>query len=119
MNDITQQSYTKEITDLAYDIATELLDEHDSREEAEEAAYDRIHETVDGHEWVIYTYQAGLVPDFSSNYDAYRDCYCNEDIGAIVSEKGLDAVKPVIAYFAMTQDISEQMEQAFDAVEGE
>lgn len=114
MTDITQQSYNKKIKDLAYDLAHELLEEYGDREEAEENAYDRIHETVDGHQWVIYTYKAGLVSDLSDNAEAWLDCYDGDSIANIIKEQGMDGLKPIIAYFAMTQDISEAMKDAFD-----
>ena len=118
MNDITQSSYNEEIQDLATNMVSEAMDYNDNdREAAEESSHDRLHETIDGHQWVIYTHQAGLVPDFSSNYEAYQDCYDNESIGSIVAEGGLDAMKPIIAYFAMYQDVSELLEQAFDEFE--
>ena len=112
---ITQESYTKEIKSLAYDLAHELLSEHDNdREEAEEAAYSRISETCDGHQWVIYYAYNDDVAKYSDNSEAYEDVYDNEALGQVVRNKNVNAIGTIIAYFAMTQDIHEEMDAAFD-----
>ena len=117
MDNITQQSYNTEIEELASSIAEELLEEYGSREEAEDYVYDRIHEVIDGHQWVIYHAYNDDVLRFSDNDEAYKDVYCNEDIGAQIAENGLDSFKVTMAYFAMAQDVSEGMEAAFDDLE--
>lgn len=118
MDTITQASYNEEIQDLATNLVEELMQEHDNdRDIAEEAAHDRLHETIDGHQWVIYYAYNDEVLRFSDNDEAYQDVYCNEDLGALVADKGIDGVKPMMAYFAMYQDVSELLEQAFDDFE--
>lgn len=118
MQDITQSSYNEEIKDIATNLVDELMSENDNdRSEAEELAYDRLHETIDGHQWVIYSAYNDEVLKYSDNDEAYQDCYDNESLGALVAEKGIDGVKPMMAYFAMYQDVSEQLEQAFDDFE--
>lgn len=114
MDNITQSSYNKEIQSLAYDIANELLEEYGDRTEAEDNAYDRIHEVIDGHQWIIYYAYNDDVLKFSPNNEAYKDVYDNESLGAIVSEQGVDSLGTMMAYFAMAQDVSEAMEAAFD-----
>ena len=115
MMDITQSSYTQEIKDIAGELVNEAMTEHDNDQDiASDQIHDyMLHETIDGHGWVIYTYKASLVADYSDNYEAYQDVYDNESIGDIVSKGGLDAMIPVIAYFAMYQDVSETLEDAF------
>ena len=105
--EFSEHQYNKEISDLAFDLYDEALDQNDNDHElAMDAITDRmLHELIDGHQWVIYTYSSELVGRFSSNSEAYRDCYGDESIGQIVSEKGLDAIKPIIAFFAMYQDV--------------
>lgn len=114
---MTQADYNTEIEGLASNIAEELIEEHGSREEAEDYVYDRIHEIIDGHQWVIYYAYNDEVLRFSGNDDAYLDVYDNEGIGQIVTEHGLDHVGMVRAYFAMSQDVSEGMERAFNDIE--
>jgi hypothetical protein len=109
--DFNSNQYHAEITDLASDLYDEALEQNDNdHESAMNAISDNmLHELVEGHRWVIYTYSNELVARFSDNSEAYLDCYDNESIGQIVSDGGLDAVKPIIAYFAMYQDILDEI----------
>jgi len=111
--EFTSTEYHREINDLAYDIYHEALDQNDNDHDlAVEAIHDHLlHELVDGHQWIIYTYSSELVEQFSDNADAYQDCYDNESLGALVSEKGIDSLKAIIAYFAMYQDISDRLNE--------
>jgi len=110
--DFTESQYHQEIKDLASDLYDEALAQNDNDHDlAEDAIFDNgmLSELVDGHQWVIYTYSNELVARFSDNAEAYRDCYDNESIGQIVTDKGLEGMKPIIAYFAMQQDISDAL----------
>jgi hypothetical protein len=109
--EFTSSEYHKEINDLAADLYSEALEQNNNDHDlAVEAIHnDLLSELVDGHQWVIYTYSNELVERFSDNAEAFKDVYDNESIGAIVSDRGLDAVKPIIAYFAMYQDISDRL----------
>ena len=111
--EFTSTEYYREISDLADDLYSEALDQNDNDHDlAVEAIHDRLlPETVDGHQWVIYTYSNELVERFSANAEAFKDCYDNESIGALVADQGLDALKPIIAYFAMYQDISDRLNE--------
>jgi len=119
MENMTQLIYIEEIKGIATNLVKELMDEYEDREEAEEQTYDRLHETIDGHQWVIYYAYNEDVLEYSDNDEAYQDCYDNESLGALVAEKGIDGVKPMMAYFAMYQDVSELLEQAFDDYQAE
>jgi len=111
--EFTSSEYHKEISDLAADLYSEALDQNDNDHDlAIDAIHDHLlHELVDGHQWVIYTYSSELVESFSDNAEAYQDCYDNESLGALVSEKGIDSLKAIVAYFAMYQDISEAISE--------
>tara|TARA_R110002167_G_scaffold141448_2_gene329721 strand:+ start:44 stop:403 length:360 start_codon:yes stop_codon:yes gene_type:complete len=109
--EFTSTEYHNEISDLAANLYTEALEQNDNdHESAIDAIHDHLlHELVDSHQWVIYTYSNELVERFSDNAEAFKDIYDNESIGALVADRGLDAVKPIIAYFAMYQDISDRL----------
>ena len=111
--DFTSSEYYQEINDLAADLYSEALEQNDNEHElATEAVHDHLlHELVDGHQWVIYTHSNELIEKFSDNAEAFKDCYDNESLGALVADQGLDALKPIIAYFAMYQDISEAISE--------
>ena len=109
--DFTESQYHQEIRDLASDLYDEALAQNDNdHDQADDAIFDyMLAELVDSHQWVIYTYSNELVARFSDNAEAYRDCYDNESIGQIVTDKGLEGMKPIIAYFAMQQDICDAL----------
>ena len=111
--EFTSSEYQKEISDLAANLYSEALEQNDNDHElAIDAINDGfLHEIVDSHQWVIYTYSNELVERFSDNGEAFMDVYDNESIGAIVADQGLDALKPIIAYFAMYQDISDRLNE--------
>jgi len=109
--EFTESQYHQEIKDLASDLYDEALEQNDNdHDQADDAIFDyMLAELVDSHQWVIYTYSNELVARFSDNAEAYRDCYDNESIGQIVTDKGLEGMKPIIAYFAMQQDICDAL----------
>ena len=111
--EFTSIEYHREISELADNLYSEALEQNDNDHDmAVEAIHDQLlHELVDGHQWVIYTYSNELVERFSDNAEAFKDVYDNESIGAIVADQGLDAIKPIIAYFAMYQDISDRLNE--------
>ena len=111
--EFTSTEYHNEISDLAANLYTEALEQNDNdHESAIDAIHDQLlHELVDGHQWVIYTYSNELVERFSDNAEAFKDVYDSESIGALVADQGLDSVKPIIAYFAMYQDISDRLNE--------
>ena len=119
MENMTQSSYNEEIRDLATNMVEEAMSNNDNDSDAalEAIQEDVLHETIDGHQWVIYYAYNDDVLKYSDNCEAYQDCYDNESLGALVAEKGIDGVKPMMAYFAMYQDVSELLEQAFDDFE--
>ncbi len=60
---INDHILTKECEGLARDIFDEIMGEAvspDTAEDMRNEMQDRVHETVDGHEWVIYHYKALL-----------------------------------------------------------
>ena len=111
--EFTSTEYHQEISDLADSLYSEALWQNDNdHDDAVEAIHDRLlHELVDGHQWVIYTYSNELVEQFSANAEAFKDVYDNESIGALVADQGLVGLKPIIAYFAMYQDLSEAISE--------
>jgi len=106
---LTTHDYYAEINETAINIIDELLEENDNcLGDVEAELYDRIHETIDSHTWIIYTCHHSLIRRVSSNDEAYKDAYCDEDLGALLTSQGIEAVDVIIAFFAMTADVSEK-----------
>lgn len=67
-NTITSIEYQTEISEIAESVVTESEGDQD-------LAMDLIHERLDGHSWIIYTYRNAQVLQHSSNDSAYFDIY--------------------------------------------
>lgn len=94
MSDLSLAEYTKEVAELAASIAKE------AREEGRDVA-DVLHETIDGHQWVIYTAYHFDVLKHSPNDGAYFD-----NIGPLTLTS-LD-LAPIV-YAAMEADVSAEL----------
>ena len=99
---ISRSDYWAGVKSIAEDVIAEC-------EEYGQDLYDYTHEVVDGHQWIIYNAYNDDVIKHSGNADAWEDCYTNEDIGRVVTENGMDHARMVQAYFAMRQDVSEEI----------
>lgn len=102
---ITRDEYWKEIRELAQDLAQDAASgENGHDDDAREWLHERLHETCDGHEWVIYTYSSQCIVPHSRN-----DGYSAENFGAesVVSDDGVNWA--ALAYGCLYGDISEQL----------
>ena len=105
--DISYGDYWAEIKSIAEDVIAEC-------EEYGQDLYDYTHEVVDGHQWIIYNAYNDDVIKHSGNPDAWEDCYSNEDIGRLVTDGGMDNARAGQAYFAMQQDVSEEINKQLE-----
>lgn len=97
MQNKTLNELTREYLDDCKDIAIEAYSL------PEDERYDFIHESVDGHHWIIYTYQARLVSVLTDNVDAYLD---------VVNDK--DRISPEqLAFFAMVADVNDYLNNSY------
>lgn len=116
--ELTYQQYNNQCAAIANELAEECIAEaNGDRSEADDLLADRLHETIDSHELVIYYAGNDTILRHSSNSDAYTDCYNNEDLGEIVKNEGLDKVKTIQAFFALEADVREYLEDAMDEAE--
>ena len=96
--------YHEEIARIVEDILEDARSYCDSAREAEEHIDQSLHETIDGHSYVIYTHEAAMVLHHSSNEDAFFE----EGMEASGWESYSDVVTQ-LAFFAMRQDVQEAM----------
>jgi hypothetical protein len=75
----------------------------------ENDAADKVHEVVDGHEWIIYTFYNGIVLEHSRNDGAHF-----ENFGPLEADGYSDAMVKM-AYAAMSQDVMEYLSEACEA----
>jgi hypothetical protein len=74
--------------------------------------YDKVHEQVDGHEWVIYYSKAWEVAALMSSDDAA--CREFEELGCLESGKSLDDLICQFAYCALSATVSDEIESALE-----
>ena len=120
MNDLnTEYEYTKEIGGIAANLVCEAMQDNDNdREAAEEAINDHLlHETIDGHQWVIYYAYNMPVIQFSNNAEYMVDNFGGEAVEAAVKEGGMSGLHTAVAFWAMYADVQEQLDSAFDELE--
>ena len=116
-DNITRKSYYKECQSIASEAVLESIKEHNGpHRRVGDDACERITETVDGHQWVIYYYYNTYVLRYSKNENAWEGRYSQEDMGALLldAEKGRDGPHTVRACCAMTEDCLEYLEAEID-----
>lgn len=100
--DELRRTYYSEISDMAADYAERIKK---GAFEDRDAFFTDVHETLDGHEFVIYTFKAQCVCLVSDNEAAYVDNFGSEGLtkdGRINWE--------AIAYCAMEQDLFAELD---------
>lgn len=119
MSKITLKEYWDEINSLAESVVADAMADNDNdRSAAEDDINDsRLHETIDGHQWVIYNHYNFDVMRHSDNADHYIDNFGPEDAGNILKERGLDGLHNVIAFWAMYTDVQDRLSAELDEFE--
>lgn len=116
MTEITRTAYYDEIRSIADNLAVEALADNDWDRDA--AMYDitdsRLHETIDGHQWVIYTSYNMDVLRNSDSADAYIDNFGADDAASVSKKRGIDGLHAVMAYCAMERDVNVILSDALD-----
>ena len=104
---ITYKEYHQEVQNIANTLITENMGDYESKEELEEALNDcLLHETIDGHMWVIY-YSYNLdVYQHSDNRDYYEDNFGGDDLASVLKEKGLNGLHTVLAFWCLYADVA-------------
>jgi hypothetical protein len=121
MSELTYNEYWKEINEIAYTLVEESMDDCDNDKGcAEEQINDyRLHETIDGHQWVIYYgYNLDVIKQ-SDNEDYYNDNFGAESLATSLEQGGLDMLHCHIAFWCMYADVQDALEAAFDEYEAD
>ena len=109
MDELTYTKYWREVNELAEMLVSESMADNSGDKDAamEEIQDSRLHETVDGHQWIIYTYYNLQVIQFSDNEDYYSDNFGADSLAEALESGGLDILHCHIAYWAFYADIQE------------
>ena len=105
MTNITRTQYIEEIQSIDDNMVSEAINDR------------TLHETIDGHQWVIYNAYNSDVMRHSDNPDYYPDNFGNDDASHVLKERGLDGLHNVIAFWCMYADVQDRLSDAFDAYE--
>jgi hypothetical protein len=121
MSEITYTEYWQEVNDLAESIVSETMDDNDNdRDAAESDIWDsRLHETVDGHQWVIYYSYNDDVLRHTENEEYYEDNFGADALAESLKQGGISTLKMHMAFWALYADVSDKLNDALDEYEEE
>jgi hypothetical protein len=107
MDDMTRNEYWDEIRSIRENLLDEWRDERgDTKDDPQDWLYERLNQTIDGHQWIIYYSYNIDVLRFTDNRDAYYD-----QMGEWpTSDTGLQGMLAAIAYQSMYQDVMDGLE---------
>ena len=91
---VLRASYWESVRDIAQDIAGEP-------DLSADDVSDRVAESVDGSQWIVYTWRARLVRSLSDHGDAYEEY----GYGFMRDADDLDDIITRAAYLAMHDDV--------------
>ena len=97
---VLRASYWESVRDIAEDIAGEP-------DLTADDVSDRVAESVDGSQWIIYTWRARLVRSLSDHGDAYEEY----GFGFMRDADDLDDIITRAAYLAMHDDVREVLDR--------
>lgn len=130
MNNLTSNEYWTEISDIATNLVDEAMDaaiednngDYSDFETLKEQAIDsindyRLHEVIDGHQWIIYYAYSLDVINNSDNEDYYSDNFGAESLAASLEQGGLNTLHCHIAFWCMYADVQDKLDSAFDEYE--
>ena len=119
MSNITSSQYWNEVQSLTVTIAEEAMAHcYNNRDDAEELISDSLlHETIDGHQWIIYSAYNLDVYQYSDNSDYYVDNFGGDDAAYVLKEKGLDGLHQALAFWSLYADVQDNISEALDGVE--
>lgn len=109
ISDYSLQEECELIAQSIFDEAMDDLDAHETAEDKRDDMMDRVHEDVDGHQWVIY------------HYRAHQVCSCNTDLGeqflediGMPSEVTYDSLATIIAFGEMKGRVEARIQELVD-----
>tara|TARA_B100000768_G_scaffold168165_1_gene172827 strand:+ start:360 stop:722 length:363 start_codon:yes stop_codon:yes gene_type:complete len=120
MNTITATDYTAEVKATAFNLVEEVIQETETRDEALELINDsRLHETIDGHQWVIYYAYNLPVLEHSDNAYYMEENLGDDCIAAALKQGGINGLHTALAYWAMYADVQEAIEERFYEIDND
>lgn len=120
MTNISSVMYWEEIKSIAVSVFEETMAYHDNDiDSAEDHFNDNLHETIDGHQWVIYNHYNLNVLQHASNPEAMIDSMGAEEAGLVLADRGLSGLHNALTYWAMYEDAQSELQDLIDNYEPE
>lgn len=119
---ISSKDYYSEVNELAQTIFDEVMQENDNDValcEDDGLFYDRLHETIDGHQWIIYNHYNLQVLRHASNPEEMIDQMGAEAAGESLKEGGLSTLHTHLAFWALQADVSNKLQEIISDYEPE
>lgn len=110
------QDYYSEVNEIAEALVSEAMAEYDNdAEQAMETIVDsRLHETIDGHQWIIYyNYNLSIIKH-SNNEDYMINNMGLDSAGEALQRGGLNGLHQSVAYWALYADVYELLQDKMD-----
>lgn len=115
MDNLSSHDYWKEVSEVAQSILDELeIQSSDDYEDKRDEISDYLFETVDGHQWIIYTFYNKEILRHTNNESYSEDNFGTEGY----ADKSYDEIGLQIAFWAFYADIQDnlyELEQALEA----
>ena len=112
------RKYVKEVESVARSLIEEALAQYGNAEDAREAIQDDIlRETIDGHEFVIYTEYHLDVLEHSGNEEALILNFGEEYAVELLRKGGLGGIRQAQVFWAMYYDTLEYIEDILEEYE--
>lgn len=114
---ITQAEYWKEVKQLARGVCEDAYDGCDTLEDYNEQLGQMLHETIDGHQWVIYYPYNLPVLELSDNADYMVDNFGDHSVGVEFERGGLSGLHCALAFWALYADVHDEVAEITESIE--
>ncbi len=119
---ITYNEYHSELRDIAECIFEEAKkdnyckgEDFDLEQIQEDINDSRLHETIDGHQWIIYTAYHLDIIQHSDNSDYMQDNFGDECLGHALSD-GISSLHQAIAFWALYADVQDKLNDLYKTI---
>ena len=115
---IAEHDYNKEVQSIAEGLVNDNKADYEGKEALEEAINDTLlHETIDGHQWVIYYAYNLDVYEHSSNRDYAVDNFGDDWLQHTIKENGLQGLHQGLAFWCLYADVQEALHGVLETLE--
>ena len=113
---MNSHEYWEEVRSIAANLVEEaMIDSSNDREGAEEEIQDRyLHETIDGHQWVIFNSYNLDVIKHTDNQDYMVDNIGTEELEIALKQGGINQLHTTLAFWSLYADVQDQLGDAMD-----